>query len=484
MIKDRFLLFWARLSYTHLLKFSYAAIVAFGLAGNTMMWIKYQGQVHAHELLSERYGLLLKSGNLDHQDFLTQQSFKQTLTQSQAALEHETQFLIFSIVGFLVFQGGLAFGLYRLLQVRLDQILGGDPKQAVDIAQEVAQGNYNLAIDLKAYDRSSLMANLAQMCQSLQKQIGAKPYYAMQVVRHMAQGNLAQNIKCADQPGSLISHIDQMQGRLGGVVQAVDDAGQVLRSLSKSMASSAMGINEGAAQMNSSVNEASHLLEQMSVSIAQSAANAQSTAEIAESSRAEALLGSKAVDEVCQVISEIADKVQVIDEIAYKTNLLALNAAIEAARAGEAGQGFAVVAVEVRRLAEHSQASAAQIELLTRRSVEIAARSGEALQKILPHVQRTADLVAEISQTAQAQKRGVLQLQDSMMLVEVGSDATASSARNMEKASLDLIQAAEQLQQTMAFFNTQISEENSEPDSNSELPAADQIEDLFDLDSW
>ena len=131
--------------------------------------------------------------------------------------------------------------------------------------------------------------------------------------------------------------------------------------------------------------------------VRQNADNAQQTEKIALKAAKDAEESGKAVTGSVTAMKEIAEKISIIQEIARQTNLLALNAAIEAARAGEHGKGFAVVASEVRSLAERSQSSAGEITQLASTSVAVAEKAGDMLSKLVPDIQKTAELVAEIS---------------------------------------------------------------------------------------
>jgi methyl-accepting chemotaxis protein len=147
-------------------------------------------------------------------------------------------------------------------------------------------------------------------------------------------------------------------------------------------------------------------MEQMSASIVQNTENAKVTDGMASTASRQAVEGGEAVGKTVEAMKTIADKIGIIDDIAYQTNLLALNAAIEAARAGEHGKGFAVVAAEVRKLAERSQVAAQEIGNVAKDSVKLAERAGSLLGEMVPSIRKTSDLVQEIAAASQEQRSG------------------------------------------------------------------------------
>ena len=155
----------------------------------------------------------------------------------------------------------------------------------------------------------------------------------------------------------------------------------------------------------------------MSSNIQQNADNSQQTEKISLKAANDADEGGKAVIEAVSAMKEIATKISIIEEIARQTNLLALNAAIEAARAGEHGKGFAVVAAEVRKLAERSQSAAGEISELSATSVDVAEKAGEMLTKLVPDIQKTSELVQEISASSAEQNSGASQITDRKSVV-------------------------------------------------------------------
>jgi methyl-accepting chemotaxis protein len=154
-------------------------------------------------------------------------------------------------------------------------------------------------------------------------------------------------------------------------------------------------------------------------------------------------------------MKDIAERIQIIEEIARQTNLLALNAAIEAARAGEHGKGFAVVAAEVRKLAERSQSAAGEINDLSTSSVEVAEKAGRLLDVIVPNIQKTADLVQEIAAASKEQDAGAEQINRSIQQLDGVIQQNASAAEEMASTTEELSAQAEQLQQMVAFFDVE-----------------------------
>jgi methyl-accepting chemotaxis protein len=193
-------------------------------------------------------------------------------------------------------------------------------------------------------------------------------------------------------------------------------------------------------------------MEQMSSNIRQNADNAAQTERIALKAASDAKQGSVAVDRTVEAMKQIANRITIIEEIARQTNLLALNAAIEAARAGEHGKGFAVVASEVRKLAERSQKAAGEITQLSSSSVEVAEKAGQLLLGILPDVQKTAELVQEITAASREQDNGAAQINKAVQQLDQVIQRNASASEEMSSTSEELAQQAVQMQDTVGFF--------------------------------
>ena len=193
-------------------------------------------------------------------------------------------------------------------------------------------------------------------------------------------------------------------------------------------------------------------MEEMSSNIVQSADNAMETEKIALQAAQYAEEGGRQVQDTVKAMKDIAEKISIIEEIARQTNLLALNAAIEAARAGDAGKGFAVVAAEVRKLAERSGAAAKEIGERSASSVDVAEKAGRMLNKMVPDIRKTAELVQEISAASKEQSAGTAQINQAISQLDLVVQQNASSAEEVSSTAQELAGQAEQLQGIMHFF--------------------------------
>lgn len=271
----------------------------------------------------------------------------------------------------------------------------------------------------------------------------------------MAAGDLTMeiNVPGKDELGQLLLSMKNMLAKLKNVVLEVKSATENVASGSQELSSAADQMAQGASEQAASVEEVSSSMEEMAGSIKQNADNAQQTEKIAMRTAEDAVKGGEAVSKTVSAMREIADKITIIEEIARQTNMLALNAAIEAARAGVHGKGFAVVADAVRKLAERSQAAAAEIGTLSGSSVAIAESAGDMLNKIVPDIRRTAELVQEINAASNEQSTGVAQINLAIQQLDQVIQLNASSSEEISSTAEELAAQAEQLKDAIAFFN-------------------------------
>lgn len=271
----------------------------------------------------------------------------------------------------------------------------------------------------------------------------------------MSRGDLTGNItvESRDEIGMLAAAMRSMKAQLSKVVTDVHSVASSVTQGSDALNESAQQMSQGANEQAASIEEVSSSMEQMKSNINQSAENAVTTEKLAVQAAMDAQEGGVQVNNTVDAMRNIAEKTGIIEEIARQTNLLALNAAIEAARAGEAGKGFAVVASEVRKLAERSQVAAGEIGQLSSSSVEIAENAGGMLQKIVPDIKRTSELVQEIASSAREQSEGADQINRAVQQLDSVIQQNTAASEEMASTSEELNLQAEQLMAAVSFFS-------------------------------
>jgi len=319
--------------------------------------------------------------------------------------------------------------------------------------EKLAVGDLNVNTVVAASDEDTkvISENFEQINGSIKQNIVALKGIT-DAAKQVAQGNLMVELKKRSDNDDLMESLATMVAKLKEVVMEVQTAADNVAAGGQEMSATAQEMSQGATEQAASAEEVSSSMEEMASSIRQNTDNAMQTEKIAIKSAADAKEGGKAVNETVSAMKQIATKISIIEEIARQTNLLALNAAIEAARAGEHGKGFAVVASEVRKLAERSQSAAGEISQLSTSSVAIAEQAGEMLNRMLPDIQKTAELVQEISASSKEQDTGAEQINKAIQQLDQVIQQNASAAEEMASTTEELSSQAEQLKATIAFF--------------------------------
>jgi methyl-accepting chemotaxis protein len=267
---------------------------------------------------------------------------------------------------------------------------------------------------------------------------------------------------------ALRSAVNNTMQKLAATLRDVLTAAQALTAAAGQVSSTSQSLSQSASEQAASVEETTASLQQMAASVKQNSENTNVTDGMAGKAAKEALEGGTAVTKTVDAMKLIASKISIIDDIAYQTNLLALNAAIEAARAGEHGKGFAVVAAEVRKLAERSQVAAQEIGQLAGSSVKMAEQAGAVLTQMVPTINKTSDLVQEISAASGEQAQGVTQITTAMGHLNSATQQNASASEELSATAEELSGQAGQLQEMMAFFR--LEEEGAAPQPVAVLP--------------
>jgi methyl-accepting chemotaxis protein len=270
----------------------------------------------------------------------------------------------------------------------------------------------------------------------------------------IANGNLTVKLKARSEKDTLMQALIAMVDALTRTVGDIRSIASEVSAAAQAISTASVQVSKGASSQAASAEEASSSMEQMVSNIKQNADNAQTTDKIANKSANDAQESGKSVLEAVVAMKEIASKISIIEEIARQTNLLALNAAIEAARAGEYGKGFAVVAAEVRRLAERSQKASGEINELSTSTLAVSEKSGEMLNKLVPDIQKTAELVQEITAASKEQDTGSSQINQALQQLEKVIQENASASEEMASTTEELTGQADQLVSALSFFRT------------------------------
>lgn len=273
-------------------------------------------------------------------------------------------------------------------------------------------------------------------------------------MKEISNGNL--NIKIQtnqnDEIGELANATKSMITKLKEMVSNIGKGSEEILNASSQMNESSQQLSQGANEQAASTEEVSSSMEQMVSNIQQNASNSKETERISQSASLGVDKVTQRSEESLSAIRLIAEKIDVINDIASQTNILALNAAVEAARAGEHGKGFAVVAAEVRKLAENSKEAADEIIALSHSSLNIAEEAGKILNEVLPDINRTSQLVQEISAASNEQNNGADQINSAIQQLNNVTQQNAASSEQLASSSEELSAQAENLKELIAFF--------------------------------
>ena len=318
----------------------------------------------------------------------------------------------------------------RVLTAYLDRIARGDipPKITQDYKDEFNESKNNLNALIDA------MNDITQLAEK------------------MADGNLTIEVKERSERDTLMQALNAMIQRLSEVVIQVKSVANNVAISSEEMSSGAERMSQGAAEQAAATEQASSSMEEMAANIKQNADNALQTKKIATQSAQYAEESGKVVAETVIAMQKIAKKIAVIQEIADQTRLLSLNATIEAARAQEHGKAFSVVASEVRKLADTTKTAAEDIKEVSSSSVSIAERAGEILMELVPNIQKTAELIQEISAASNEQSSGSEQINRAIQQLDQVTQQNASMAEEVASTAEELENQAEQLWSAIEFF--------------------------------
>jgi methyl-accepting chemotaxis protein len=280
---------------------------------------------------------------------------------------------------------------------------------------------------------------------------------AIDQVKSLSVGNIDIKISqntTANELGDLNNSLFQLASTLKQIITEIEQNMDSLVLASKQLSSSSELLSQGANEQASSIEEVSSTMEEMASNIQLNTDNAKQTEKISMETNLQINDVAERAQKAAEANRIIADKISIINDIAFQTNILALNAAVEAARAGEHGRGFAVVAAEVRKLAERSKAAADEIVHLSKTSLELSEGTGEVMMKTIPNIEKSSRMVQEIAAASIEQNNGAMQVNSAIQQMNNVTQQNASASEEIASNAGELALQAQKLKETVSFFKT------------------------------
>lgn len=333
-------------------------------------------------------------------------------------------------------------------------------KKLLEVQQEIAKQEMDHAAQLnEQFITLMITMALLTICGSfavwgISRSITQPLEQVVVAMRQIASGHLRidLDVQGRDETGQLADAMRTMCARLANVVGEIRSNAEHLLEASQQVSATAQSTSQAATEQASGVEEVTNLIDQFNATVQQNTEGAKTTERIATASADKAQQGGQSVNEAVTAMQNIAQKIDQIEDIAYKTNLLSLNAAIEAASAGEHGKGFAVVAAEVRRLAELSRVTAEEINHLATHGVTIAENARSQISDVVPDIVETSKLIQAISRASLDQSHGIRKINEIMRQLDKVIQQNAAASEELAATAEELNAQAEHLRQTVAFF--------------------------------
>ena len=307
---------------------------------------------------------------------------------------------------------------------------------------------------------------------------------ANSAVNAITEGDLSAEIKASgnDEVSSLLISTSQMRDKIVEVIGAMSLVIEKISENSSKLEVTADQVSDGTSQQATSVQETSASMDEMANTINENARNATETDETAKLLAENALVCSNSMKKTSEAMSDIFERIAIVGEITRKIELLALNASVEAARAGEHGKGFAVVASEVSKLAELSKDAASEIQRSSTDGKKLADETNQMLDDLLPEIEKTQNLVQNISASSKEQATGAEQINGAIKTLDNVIQQNALASSNLSVSANELAQIVPDLEDLVKQFNLAKIEDdieiNNEKEENLENTSADKTDEI------
>lgn len=252
--------------------------------------------------------------------------------------------------------------------------------------------------------------------------------------------------------GSIHVSLNNLIRFFQNAINSIKTSAEKISSIGGQLNSTSSQLANAANNQASSLEEISSSMEEMAASIDSNSDNSEKTKKIALQANQAAIKGNDSADVALHAMIDISEKIKIINDIAFQTNILALNAAVEAARAGEFGKGFSVVASEVKKLAERSKIAADEIQEMASNGAKVSQVAIKQLNDTIPLMQKTSDLIEEISAVSIEQSSGAAQINDSVQNINRLTQESATTSEDMAYNATELLNQADELVKNLSFF--------------------------------
>ncbi|MDH5716213.1 MAG: methyl-accepting chemotaxis protein [Spirochaetia bacterium] len=351
-----------------------------------------------------------------------------------------TVFSSFGIIGSLALILSLFF-VYLISNVIVNRI--NETKNSFD---KLADGDINLEIKNEGTDE------LGKMLSAMKRMIVSTQEFS-HIMEEIANGKLSVKVTPRSDKDVMGIALKTMTEKMAQIIKSIAQSSQSLYAASEEVSRSADMMSSSAGEQSANVEEISATIEELSAIASNNFENSKQTNSMALNSVKESEESETAVKGTVDAMTNISKKINVVQDIASQTNLLALNAAIEAARAGKFGKGFAVVAAEIQELAEKSQVAAKEINSLAASSHEISNRAGNLINRVIPNIRKTSELVTEISDSSEQQNGSLSEMSKSLEQLNDISQQNAASSEELLATATEMKSQAENLKELVSYFS-------------------------------